>query len=80
MKYKEILDKIIDELRGTCESTLDDKLEENNLTIDDLDEESLTYFDENIFNCSECGWWIDTESRMGVRDNECIDCNPEGEE
>lgn len=80
MKYKEILDKIIDELMGTCDGSLDSKLEENNLTIGDLEMEELEYFDEHIFNCSECGWWKDAEEKVAIRDCECIECNPDGEE
>ncbi len=55
------LDKLIDALRGSCESL------ENTLTsyyaIDytDLSIEAHQYIDDFIFNCAWCGWWCEVD-------------------
>ena len=72
MKESEFIDKIIDNLNGTCD-TFEDHLEYYG--IKRLDDEALKYFDENIFCCSNCGWW--QESSHQDIDGNCIDCQEE---
>jgi hypothetical protein len=49
---------IVEELKGSCE-TLSNVLENHNRQDLDNDMNFLEYLDNNIFNCSGCGWWYE---------------------
>lgn len=75
--------KIVDCLQGTIgtiQEALDHyypEMDEDELTTDDHQ-----VLDNEIFECTECGWWCEvsqsTESADG--ENVCDECNPEDEE
>lgn len=73
----DILDYIIDDLRGTCK-VLDAVAEEYG--IEELTLEDLEYIENWIFLCINCGWWCDRGEE--VMDGTCQDCYDEeyGEE
>jgi len=81
----EQLDEIIESLRGTCDS-LDNQLEQRNLNADDLTMEYHYQIDEQIFNCSTCGWWcercdLSTKSEeCETHELTCRECDPDEEE
>lgn len=73
----EILDRIIQDLRGTCQ-VLDEVAAywgAGELSIEDLQ-----YIESEIFLCEGCGWWCELcEQRMTDDGPLCSDC-AEGEE
>lgn len=67
-----LLDKVIADLRGTCQ-ILEDVVEywkTGELSIEDLE-----YIESEIFLCNGCGWWC--ERCDEVEDNLCQDCYEE---
>ena len=79
------INKVIESVQGTCdtlESHLPDGMEENDLTPEDY-----IKIDNEIFLCSECGWWCEicqaaSEEAKEANDrtlceNICEDCCPE---
>lgn len=67
-----VLDKVITDLRGTCQ-TLESVAEywgAGELSIEDLE-----YIESEIFLCNGCGWWC--ERIEEVIDNLCQDCYEE---
>lgn len=73
----EILDRIIQDLRGTCQ-VLDEVAAywgAGELSIEDLQ-----YIESEIFLCEGCGWWCELcEQHMTDDGPLCSDC-AEGEE
>jgi hypothetical protein len=56
MEIREQAKVIADELRGTCDGCVDDKIEEHGFA----DVMALHYaLDDLIFNCVRCGWWCE---------------------
>jgi hypothetical protein len=82
----EQVDEIISDLVGTCD-TLNDAITattgDDNLTEDDLLPEQLEHIDNEIFLCTDCGWWCEMIEEVGSLINGemgCSDCNPEDED
>jgi hypothetical protein len=72
------LNAIVEFLQGTCMHTLNDAVEavtDGKHTEADLTEANHDYISNEIFECTECGWWCET-SEMGESDDEniCSDC------
>lgn len=65
----DILDSIIEELRGTCK-IFEVVVEENG--IEELTSEDLEYIESWIFPCINCGWWCDRGEE--TMDGLCRDC------
>lgn len=72
--------QLVEDLQGTCK-TIQEFLPEG-MDEDDLTEADHAHIDQEIFNCTECGWWYEvaqsTESADG--ENVCDECNPDDEE
>lgn len=79
-------EELIESLRGTCMTSLNDKLDELfGLTEMDLSSEEEDLIDMEIFVCGECSWWCEAsqESEVDKGDGEryCTDCiDPDEEE
>lgn len=74
---KEIdIDRIIEDLLGTCKSLVS-VLDSYGLTEDDLSDKERFLMDNEIFLCDECGWWM--EISQCTEDGICEDCNPDNE-
>jgi hypothetical protein len=59
----ELVESIIADLTGTCQS-LTEVCEDHNLDHpDELDFYELNEIDQNIFCCDFCGWWCDDSER-----------------
>ena len=75
----DIWEKVIYQLVGSCDS-LEQVLENNEVTELEDNDAFLTYLDNEIFRCDCCGWWC-AISEMAENDNwECRDCAPDEEE
>lgn len=73
------IDKLIEDLRGTCKS-ISDFLPEG-MEEEDLTEEETQHLDQEIFLCAECGWWCEqSQSTDKEGENVCNDCNEENED
>lgn len=70
---KQLLDKIVADLRGTCQDIdeVADYHSAGELTIDDLE-----YIETWVFLCEGCGWWCDVGEMRENEDGEhvCEDC------
>lgn len=67
------IDEMVQELRGTCDDSLDDE-------IDALPAEEQALLNEQIFRCEGCGWWCATDelNNDGPMQRElCDDCSDE---
>jgi len=74
-----VINEIIDDLQGTCQS-IEDVLVEYELEYDDLDSKDFEAIDDAIFNCVCCGWWYDlAEISTDVEDDTvCARCVEDG--
>mgnify|MGYP006921460948 CR=1 FL=1 len=68
-----LLDKLIANLEGSCDSMEDSIPEETKLTEDDMTIKDLEYIDEHVYLCSDCGWWYENSGDQD-EDNTCPDC------
>lgn len=77
---QQLIQGIIDELLGSSGS-LSDACEERGLS--DMDDEVTTMVDNQIFECTVCGWWcpIEEESseaaefeHLGLSEWTCLQC------
>lgn len=82
----EQIEKIIDYLQGSCK-TMQDGItgitEDDNLSEEDITDEQMAHIDQEIFLCTDCGWWCEiSEETKSVNDSElgCRDCNPDEDE
>lgn len=71
------VDEIIEYLQGTCKA-LYESLDYYGLEETDLNDAENSMIDDEIFNCTECGWWYEL-SEMGEDEedeceNKCINC------
>lgn len=70
------LDEFIDHVRGTTNDLETVSLEICGVRISDMDEESIAYVDDRVFECAVCNWICDSDE---LSDNEeeqiCIDCS-----
>lgn len=78
--------KIVESLEGTCK-TMDQIIiqvtDNDGLTEEDITESQMTYIDQTIFKCSDCGWWFEmAEETKSEHEDEmgCRECNPEEED
>ena len=72
--------KIIEDLRGTCQSIIQVL---SNHSREDLEDHSgfLGELDQQIFRCESCDWWCELSEESEVIHGCCRDCEPEdGEE
>jgi len=77
----EKLDEICGSLQGTCLNSLEQECENHGIDIDDLTYDDHLYIDEQIFNCTGCGWWCESSEANESDDGDiCDDCNREREE
>ena len=72
--------KIIDGLNGTCDGLHShlDRVGREDLA----DNETFTaMLDDQIFECSECGWWCEQgeANDIGTGEDACNDCANEGD-
>lgn len=70
---------LISDLQGTC-ATIDDHLPEG-MEWDDLTTDDHNIIDNEIFLCTECGWWceISEHTSQDVDEPFCQDCKPDDE-
>lgn len=62
----DLVDSIIDNLKGTCKS-LTEVCEDHNLEhTDELTLMELFRIDQDIFCCEICGWWFDASDEVCV--------------
>lgn len=75
MVTKEIIENVIDDLRGTC-SSLDKVLDYYGSSFEELSLENCDQIDSEIFNCECCGWWCDISELSSKIDDAlvCTDC------
>jgi len=75
MTKEERIEKLIESLRGTCDS-MTTKAED--LDLDDLDEAVTGAVDEAIFCCASCGWWCEQDEEASeeydLDEWTCRDC------
>lgn len=73
------LKELIDYLRGSCKSLDGGVRELFDIDGDDLTEEQLQEIDNEIFHCSQCGWWYEIAEESGKDDSDliCNDCADE---
>lgn len=67
------MQNVIDALSGTCDS-LDDALQEFNMTIDDLVIDDYNRLDNEIFKCTTCDWWYEL-CEQATDEGVCDNCN-----
>lgn len=65
------IEKLANELEGTCGS-LDDALQRQGLTIDEVPTEVMLELDNLVMECGSCGWWC--EASEVDEDANCRDC------
>lgn len=73
----EILDEIIDFLKGSCVTLndaiithIDESYDEDDLTFDQLNK-----IDNEVFLCTECGWWSEISEAIEIcGEYYCHDC------
>lgn len=71
----ERIDKIIEDLKGTCNS-IDGVCADHGCDFTDLTSKELDQLDNEIFECFVCGWWCEMSEECGVNsgENTCSDC------
>lgn len=78
------VNKIIETCSGSCMETIQSAIEFHypEMDEDDLTEDDINHIDNEIFNCSTCGWWCEISDESGTQENElvCNDCAEENEE
>lgn len=68
--------ELVADLTGTCK-TIAEFLPEG-MTEDDLTPDDHEHIDQEIFECTQCGWWCEvSESNDKDGENVCNDCNDE---
>ncbi len=70
------IQELIEYLQGTCKS-LSEGLDAFDLEEDDLTDEQRQTIDDEIFNCSKCGWWCEISQEVGSEtcgELVCDDC------
>lgn len=76
--------KITAILEGTATETIESALEYKypDMDEDDLTTDDLSNIDNEVFNCSKCGWWCEISEESGDEDGEltCTDCSSDEEE
>lgn len=66
------MQRVADTLEGTCQS-LEDVLErELGVGFDDVPIEMLRILDDQVLECTQCGWW--SEASGFDDDQACEDC------
>ncbi len=76
---REILDEVIEDLKGQCVHDLEHFLNGHGLSADDMAMEDNLYVDMNVFLCDECGWWCDADE-MSDEDDVCDECHPDDDD
>lgn len=73
--------KIVDTLQGQCMESLQSAIEHHypEMSEDDLTLDDHYFIDNEIFECSQCGWWCEISEESGVDEDEMI-CNNCAEE
>lgn len=74
------MDKVAENLRGTCKS-LDEYLGDEfgeGVDIMEFDIELLRHLDDQVMECQGCGWWCETHELN--EDQLCDDCALEEED
>ena len=72
------LDKIIEYMRGTCQSA-DEVFEKFDEDYWEITSEEAGIIDKNIFLCGTCGWWCETSEMAEdwedyIDEPACEDC------
>ena len=85
MRHPEFdVQKVIDHLQGTCMNTVASALSElydDIMFEEDLTDEDLAAIDNELFNCTACGWWCETsEQSLNTSEQMCLDCVDEEED
>ncbi len=80
MLNDKLMDEILDDLQGTCQS-LEDVLDSHNMELDDLSMKDLGYIDDSIFVCDCCGWWYELGEINPEIENAvvCMNCEEDWE-
>jgi len=71
-----LIETVIDNLRGTATGSLESECEAVGLSSDD--EEVTAAVDQQIFNCTQCGWWCEIDEKAsddhGLDEWTCRQC------
>ena len=66
--------EVADDLRGTTHNLHDYATE-----AEQNDAGFLAALDDEVFECSQCGWWCDV-GEHGKEDGACDECSPEDDD
>lgn len=72
------IDKVAEDIIGTSDSldsVLQRVFEDDELTIESFDIGLLERLDDAVFECTGCGWWVETSE---VEDELCSQCQDDG--
>lgn len=69
------INTLVEELQGSC-GTLQGACETQGFDYDDLTADDCLQIDNEIFECTTCGWWCEVCEMSEDQDGQvCVDCN-----
>ena len=75
------INKVIEYLQGTCMNSLQDGVEMcyPGMDEEDLTDDDLSQFDNELFICETCGWWCEISEQCAEQEScsnqqTCSDC------
>ena len=81
MAKQQLIEQLIERLRGTCDSM---QTHCEDLGLNDYDDDVCAAVDQEIFCCASCGWWCgqdeEASDEAGLDEWTCRDCVEELEQ
>jgi len=56
----EILETIVNNLQGTCMTSIEMELDKLDIDANELTPENEEYVYDRVRECDDCGWWVET--------------------